>query len=78
MTQSMKQREPMTSMQEAMLRAMVKAGIDKRQQPIRPETLIPQSTKANSTFVPEKHHVAKTPNHTPRTDQRDKPVQPSQ
>lgn len=46
------QRESTTSMQAALLRAMVKAGIDKRQQPIKAETIIPQSTKANQTFVP--------------------------
>ncbi len=38
-----------------MLRASVKAGLDKRAQVIRPEALIPQSTKTNQTFINDKN-----------------------
>lgn len=47
------QRPQLTQMQEAMLKASVRASIKgKTQSLIKPETLIAQSVKAGPTFVP--------------------------
>lgn len=51
------QHQSTTTMQAALLRAMVKAGIDKRPQSIKPEMMIPQSTQAHHTFHVERKNV---------------------